>query len=192
MQILRHTLQILVQDICNLAWKSVFQTKFSSDSDSQPEWETSGRNTFVKVGGTWQYNSKMVRLMSVITHQLYCSLNIDQRVKLSFSSYRVAVALMWQDKEKGKGSAVRPGDKGFDGKGGRTERQNGRPYLGKEEEMIAGQRKWPLACLTRKGNIHSIRHLWPETRWGKQSRTKTLLVEEVMSMSLYLLSRLAL
>lgn len=49
MQILRHTLQILVQDICNLAWKSVFQTKFSSDSDSQPEWETSGRNTFVKV-----------------------------------------------------------------------------------------------------------------------------------------------
>lgn len=77
-----------------MAWKSVFQTKFSSDSDSQPEWETSGRNTFVKVGGTWQYNSKMVRLMSVITHQLYCSLNIDQRVKLSFSSYRVAVALM--------------------------------------------------------------------------------------------------
>ena len=55
--------------------------------------------------------------------------------------------------------------------------------------MRAGQRKWSLVCLTCEGSSHSIRHLWPETRWGKQSRTKPLLVEEVISMSLYLLSR---
>lgn len=109
--------------------------------------------------------------MSIIIHQLYCSLSTDQRVKLSFSSYRVTIPLMCQGKEKRKGNAVRPGDKRFGETEGRTEHQNGRPYLGKEEEVMGGQRKWSLVCLTLEGNNHSIRHLWPEARGkAKQNR----------------------
>lgn len=49
MQILKHTLQILVQDVCNLAWKSAFQTKiFQVILIHNQNGETSGRNTFVK------------------------------------------------------------------------------------------------------------------------------------------------
>lgn len=74
----------------------------------------------------------MVQVTPITVHHPYCSLSTNSGVKLSVSSYGVIGPLLCWDKEKRDDSAVRPEGKGFGGEGGRTERQNGRPYLGKK------------------------------------------------------------